>query len=407
MKYVRLLSVAAAMLAVPFVAKANSFTDARYSVGPEDVELMIDSKEALGAPEVDTGSGYVRVAFHGMTDPGRITKRGDGQAVDAIRFVPSSRQHDTGLVVFQLSDRRRLADSTVRVDRVGSSTRIRIARAALAPISQPGVTISPLTPASTATPTPATAAPASSTNSTAAARPATAPASASAASHRSSSLFPAATKQKANSEATTASSPALFASTTSSSGPGMGTILIITSLLALVYGAVRYFMKRKGPIAKMPGIEIVASRRLGPRHQLVLVRALGKDHLLSIHGGETRRIASLRSSLEFGDDEADGSFEPMLRLRAAKPALDSEPPPAPVAKKVETKRQDTSFPPEGRFGPDMLRLVTPSLAAVGGASEGVTTSVSTAATTAIGAGKTVAPLASVAGLIRLRDKARK
>ena len=75
---------------------------------------------------------------------------------------------------------------------------------------------------------------------------------------------------------------------------GLGSLalmFLLVSVLGAAYGAVRWVSRRRAGGLRAP-IEVVAAQRLGPRHQLVLIRALGEEHLLSIQGTQTTCIAS-------------------------------------------------------------------------------------------------------------------
>ncbi|MEM6962099.1 MAG: flagellar biosynthetic protein FliO, partial [Myxococcota bacterium] len=82
-------------------------------------------------------------------------------------------------------------------------------------------------------------------------------------------------------------------STASGTSLNIGLLLLITALLGIGYLVMRYLQKSNPLILERPEIELLASRRLGTKHQLVLVRALGEDHLLSIQGNATTRLSSL------------------------------------------------------------------------------------------------------------------
>ncbi len=71
----------------------------------------------------------------------------------------------------------------------------------------------------------------------------------------------------------------------------LATMLLLVGLLGAAFAAVHWARRRRGEPLPMP-IEVVASKRMGPRHQLVLVRALGEEHLLSVQGTQTTCIAS-------------------------------------------------------------------------------------------------------------------
>jgi flagellar biogenesis protein FliO len=74
-----------------------------------------------------------------------------------------------------------------------------------------------------------------------------------------------------------------------------GIVLLAVVSLALlgVYLVIKFGLIKRAKPSLLSDIEIIGSKRLGARHQLILVRALGEDHLLSINAGHTERIASV------------------------------------------------------------------------------------------------------------------
>jgi flagellar biogenesis protein FliO len=107
-----------------------------------------------------------------------------------------------------------------------------------------------------------------------------------------------------------------------SSSP-MPLLISITALLALAYGALRLFMKKNNFNTDIPIIDIVAQKRLGPRHQLVIVRAFDRDYLLSIQGGQTTVVA--RSSRSKKIAAAEELLSPVANKRTGPaPARDAE-----------------------------------------------------------------------------------
>jgi flagellar biogenesis protein FliO len=97
----------------------------------------------------------------------------------------------------------------------------------------------------------------------------------------------------------------------------MPLLISITALLALAYGALRLFMKKTGLNSEIAVIDIVAQKRLGPRHQLVIVRAFDRDYLLSIQGGQTTVVA--RSSRSQKIAAAEELLSPIAKKRTAAP----------------------------------------------------------------------------------------
>jgi hypothetical protein len=63
-------------------------------------------------------------------------------------------------------------------------------------------------------------------------------------------------------------------------------------VLGAVYAVLRLKLRKRGAEFVPTEIQVLGNKRLGARHQLMIVRALGQDHLISVNGGRTERIAS-------------------------------------------------------------------------------------------------------------------
>jgi flagellar biogenesis protein FliO len=92
-----------------------------------------------------------------------------------------------------------------------------------------------------------------------------------------------------------------LASSMANGSSPMPMLIAVSAILALAYAAMRFIMKKQTNAPRnIAPIDIVAQKRIGPRHQLVIVRAFGREHLLSIQGGNTTPIAT--------SDEIEDSF---------------------------------------------------------------------------------------------------
>lgn len=63
-------------------------------------------------------------------------------------------------------------------------------------------------------------------------------------------------------------------------------------ILGGVWAGITFMQKKKKGPRELPSIEVVGSRRLGHRQELLIVRALGADHLLLCTNGHAERVAS-------------------------------------------------------------------------------------------------------------------
>ncbi|HKU36540.1 MAG TPA: hypothetical protein VJR89_00295 [Polyangiales bacterium] len=82
----------------------------------------------------------------------------------------------------------------------------------------------------------------------------------------------------------------------SSSNGGLTGLIVISAVLLAVYLGIRTFGKKR--LGRDPEIQVLSARRLGHRSELLLVRALGSDHLLMTSAGRVERVASAPSPSE-------------------------------------------------------------------------------------------------------------
>jgi len=280
-------------------ARADSITRLAFALESDDVVLRVDSDAALGNPRMHLDAGAVRLWFPGVAQGHFIERRGDGRALRRVTARPGAA--DTALVMLELGDARRLAPEDVRVALDGTHAIVRIARAVL-PAAAPVAT---------------RAAAATATATATATAPATAPATAIAPAPAPATATAAATATATAAATATATAPALTAATTraatraetlrppaamggfagaipDSKSAGMRTV----ALLVVLLGGLALFgrwLKQKRASRPAAAIRVIASHRLGAKHQLVVVRAFDQEILLSVNGGETRRIASRRA----------------------------------------------------------------------------------------------------------------
>jgi flagellar biogenesis protein FliO len=323
------------LVAAPSRAFAVGLTGATYDLGAEEASITLSATGAFSEPEVRTDRGYVRVWLRGMSGDVRLDPPTDGTAVRWIHIRPGF--SDTTVVIVKLGDNREIPDSAVRVEWGEFTARIFLARSEL---PQPAQETQIAAPAQEAA-----AAPAPPPE-----REAAAPAPI-----RERETEPAPADEPAGAVAAVRAPASLGLPSDNSTIP---LLILLTAVLGAVYVGIKFVMKRrkKNPLAD---IEIVASKRLGTRHQIVLVRALGEDHLLSINGTQTQCIASTPSIAPPADGPAMPGAEPpperasaiLRRLedhvsKQRKLAADVVPP-----KPVERKQ-----PAENRFGKELMRF---------------------------------------------------
>ncbi len=310
---------------MPALALAKGIEEVSFSADGNDVVITVRSDEALQAPTIRTMAGSVRVRFYDAKNAPTMHVAGDGGAVRAVDLTRGSDQSAAMMIVF--SDHTHIAPADVRVERAADKTVLKIARGLLPALNDDALTsaaakahavasASAATPAAAPAATPAAKPPVSAAAPAPVAKaasviaaPVAAPVSklavvspGASASNVAQATTPASADDSA--PAAAASKPALTLGTKKSS-PGrerelkmasgsssaLPMLLAISALLAISYGGLRLFMRKKTLTGEIPAIDVVAQRRLGPRHQLVIVRAFDRDYLLSIQGGQTTVVA--------------------------------------------------------------------------------------------------------------------
>jgi len=352
---------------------ADIIDDLRMTQDDTGVSLDLSTPDTLAPPRVRTSAGMVRVWFANVENDPRIERRGDGGSVRWAKLLPGVGGSAT--LQLRLGDRRRLDAADVDVSRVNGGTRVHIA-GVLLPQRRPAIVEPAATPE---------ASDADSAEPTEAALAQAAPAAADVAEAE-----PASASSRGQADAPhTAPAPraAGLAPQPATGSSSFMVMLLITVLLGSVYGVVKLLARRRTTVTR-PEIEVVSSKRLGPRHQLVVVRALGEDHLLSINRGETERLASMPTP----DDEFAAAPEPedtsdlLGRLREGLGLRIAVPEEAAAPQAARLPLDDG-----GRFGSQLMRAA--ATARYG--------------QTSARAGSAHAGSEAVAGLMRLRERAQR
>jgi flagellar biogenesis protein FliO len=290
-------------LAAPAPALAKAIEDVLLGSDPQDVMITVLADQPLNAPTVRTYAGSLRIRLYDAKDTPLLKLTGDGGAVRSVDVANGSDQ--SAAVVVTFTDRTRLATSDVRVERDGSKIVLRIARGLLPALREnaPAATAVALKPTPAAVPT-LTPAPAPVAAPVAKPTPAVAPVAA-----KPPAAKPPAAAAESKKPATALGQPKpkqdakqelkLAKGGDSSAVP---VLIAVSALLALCYGVLRLVLKKNSAV-DIPAIDVIAQKRLGPRHQLVIVRAFDRDYLLSVQGGQTTVVA--RSSRKRLDDAED------------------------------------------------------------------------------------------------------
>jgi flagellar biogenesis protein FliO len=270
----------------------NAFTSASFDVAPSDVRVDLVAVRDVGEPRVRTEPGFVRVWFDDMTGWTTLDLDGDG---GAIRFVRARQgAGDSSVVILRVGDGRRVPETSVHVAHTGTRVSIAIARDAL-----PAARVSGSHAVATATPSEADV-----TMETEIEAPLDTATSLAASSGAADLL-----RDRALEAEREASSLGL--AETDRTGH-LVSLLAVTAFLLLALGAVRLWQSRRATKGLEPSIRIIAATRLSPKQQLVVVRALGQDHLLAIEPGRTERLISITTPTETAPEE------PVLELRLSR-----------------------------------------------------------------------------------------
>lgn len=272
----------------------NAFTGASFEVAATEVRVDLVAVRDVGEPRVRTEPGFVRVWFDDMTGWTTLDLEGDG---GAIRFVRARQgAGDSSVVIFRVGDGRRVPETAVHVAHEGTRVSIAIARDAL-PEARVG------------------ASRASATATTPDTDEALAP------SVQSEPAADASTSLTTSSGATDVLRERVLEAEREASTLGLAegdrtghlaSLLAVTALLLIALGAVRFWQSRRATKGLEPSIRIIAATRLSPKQQLVVVRALGQDHLLAIEPGRTERLISITTPAETTPEE------PVLELRLSR-----------------------------------------------------------------------------------------
>jgi len=327
MKSALSLLVLACAALTPELALAKAVEDVRLDTDGADVVVTVVADEPLHAPSVRTSAGSVRVRFYDATETKLVRLPGDGGAVRSVELARGSDR--TAALTLMFGDRTKLAISDVRVETDGDTTTLRIARGLL-PAVRDGVVPAPaLVAAPKAQPAAVTPKPQPAAAVAAKPQPVTAPQPSSVTVRtedvKSPVLAPTSAPVQLGAKAAPEKSKELKLNTNESSP--VPTLLAVSALLALAYGGLQLMMKKRKtlPGSDFPAIDVISQKRLGPRHQLVIVRAFDRDYLLSIQGGQTTVVArSSRKKL----DAAEALLSPLPRRRtestASSPSRDFE-----------------------------------------------------------------------------------
>jgi flagellar biogenesis protein FliO len=288
------LALAALLWATPSQALANRLKLNSYQLEPTQFVIELEGTEGLVEPWVRVAGSTARVWFSGIETVSRF-EQGEAQApIQSLTLRPAPAK--TGLLRLELQPDHVISQRDVTITRNGKHATIRVALTAAAPAEAGAAATSANTKA--AAPNADTTVAADSAAAEAPAAPAAVPATqvepppasaeplfkqTQASTAEPVAALPQALQKKPE--------PKLLEPTGQLSTVQL--LLLLTVVLGGIYGVMRLKLRKGGATAPVPTeIQVLGNKRLGARHQLLIVRALGQDHLISVNGGHTERIAS-------------------------------------------------------------------------------------------------------------------
>lgn len=271
-------------IATPVAAQATTFTSGDIALDADALHVRFTADGPVGEARVTTEPGAVRIRFAEATGDVRLDLDGDGDVLRFVRVRPGA--SDATVAVLRFTDRRELDPSSVVVTSNGAEVDVAIDRSLL-----PAVATAAAAPAAVvATPAAETVAAPAEPELIALNESEPAPTT------RNAIFAPPAPRAAATAPAEATEAPAADAPLGvrgDATANGRSSLLVLLAVLAAAgLGVVHWLRNKKSrPEARLP-ISVVASHRISQRQQLVVIRALGQDHLLSIDGNKTERLCS-------------------------------------------------------------------------------------------------------------------
>jgi hypothetical protein len=272
----QILGACAAVLScLPGAAQAHALRVSSYEMSEAGGIVMLESDVPVGEPWLRIDAKQVKVWFPNVADVARFDHERDvSEPIRALLLRPGAQ--DSAVVRIDIGNGHKLTRDNIEITRNGLTAKIRV-QFAVAP-SALGAT-----PATVAKPAPVVnAAPLAAAKPLVlqgAAKPETALAA-------KKSTSPASASTLGNTKLGLAAG----------SQANLGLLIAISALLLVAYGWIKRFAKPRTP--RTPDIQVLSARRLGNRSELLVIRALGADHLLVTSQGRIERVASVPSPVE-------------------------------------------------------------------------------------------------------------
>lgn len=312
-------------LATTTAHAAPSLGGVRVESDGDEIAVRVLADAPLENARVRTESGRLRVWFSGVQNRPHLEIDDDGRAIRAVALAPG--MEETVVLRVDLGHDVRVPASDVRIEPTPDGCLVHVPTGWLPP------------PAPVAPPTEPTsenaAATSTSSATTTAADAEVVPEAAPNGRTRRVPSMPDAEDQASALGARRSDEPAALGTRPASELP----VATLGILALALFGAWLFAKKHRRSGGERSDIQILATHRLGPKHQLLVVRALGQDHLLAVHGQTTQVLGTTKPN-----EERPSTF--LTRLREASDERAAPPPPSPVAEDADE-----------RFGARLLSLV--------------------------------------------------
>jgi hypothetical protein len=340
------------VLLVPGLVHANQLRVTSYDMDEAGGTVHLLSDAPIGETWLRVDAGQVRIWFPHIIDIARFDhERGPGEAIRTLLLRPGA--SDTAVLKVQLGVVHQLAPGDVEITRNGAEVSVHIRVPGLTRAAQPVAKQLPTTTPAVSTTTPAVS---NKPVASAVTSPPATPAPAQAISDKNVLGTAADVTTSKSKESPLATGPNFLRE----SKPTLMYLLISCVVLGLILAGLQ-LVNRKKP-RQRPEIEVLGARRLGHRQELVIVRALGSDHLLLCTGGRAERVASTPSPVEPAPvaKEAEASqaggigliarLSSHHRLRKLLDNVSREPEPVPEPEESEPEIRPSSHP----FGAELF-----------------------------------------------------
>lgn len=276
-----LLGMAVSLL-LPALAHADRLRVTSYDMDDGGGTVRVESDAPLGEPWLRVEGRTVKIWFPHVQEVARFDhERGGSEPIRALALRGGA--SETALLRVELGANHAIGRDDIVITRDGLQAAVKLR----VPTAQPVNT------------TPAAAAPPAAPAAPAAAVPAPAPAPVAAPAPQPKAAEPA-------QQETTMSGIGAAADSSAEEEEDLGTqdseehanpmwlLGAASVLLTFVYFGLQHLQRARA--MHSPSIEIVGTRRLGHRQSLLIVRALGADHLLLCTNGRAERVASTPSN---------------------------------------------------------------------------------------------------------------